>query len=89
MVLRRFSGPRTKLLAARCECLNLIKINCFALGGGRISWGGGGVSPVTPTYKVSCFMHVIIYCIKFRETQADAYWEYSKFIADLLIYIIF
>ena len=30
-VLRRFSSPRTKLLAARCECLHLIKINCLAL----------------------------------------------------------
>jgi hypothetical protein len=29
--LRRFSSPRTKLLAARCECLHLIKINCLAL----------------------------------------------------------
>jgi hypothetical protein len=29
--LRRFSSSRTKLLAARCECLHLIKINCFAL----------------------------------------------------------
>jgi hypothetical protein len=28
---RRFSSPRTKLLAARCECLHLIKINCLAL----------------------------------------------------------
>jgi hypothetical protein len=30
-VLRRISSPRTKLLAARCECLHLIKINCIAL----------------------------------------------------------
>ena len=30
-VLRRFSSPRTKLLAARCECLHLIKINGLAL----------------------------------------------------------
>ena len=30
-VSRRFSSPRTKLLAARCECLHLIKINCLAL----------------------------------------------------------
>ena len=29
--LRRISSPRTKLLAARCECLHLIKINCLAL----------------------------------------------------------
>ena len=29
--LRRFSSPRTKLLAARCECLHLIKMNCLAL----------------------------------------------------------
>jgi hypothetical protein len=29
--LRRFSSRRTKLLAARCECLHLIKINCLAL----------------------------------------------------------
>jgi hypothetical protein len=28
---RRISSPRTKLLAARCECLHLIKINCLAL----------------------------------------------------------
>jgi hypothetical protein len=31
VVLRRFSSPRTKLLAARCECLHLIKINGLAL----------------------------------------------------------
>jgi hypothetical protein len=31
VVLRRFSSPRKKLLAARCECLHLIKINCLAL----------------------------------------------------------
>jgi hypothetical protein len=30
-VLRRISSARTKLLAARCECLHLIKINCLAL----------------------------------------------------------
>jgi hypothetical protein len=30
-LLRRFSSPRTKLLAARCECLHLIKMNCLAL----------------------------------------------------------
>jgi hypothetical protein len=33
-VLARSSSheaPRTKLLAARCECLHLIKINCLAL----------------------------------------------------------
>jgi hypothetical protein len=30
-VLRRISSPRTKLFAARCECLHLIKINCLAL----------------------------------------------------------
>jgi hypothetical protein len=30
-VLRRISSPRTKLLAARCECLHLIKINISAL----------------------------------------------------------
>ena len=30
-VSRRISSPRTKLLAARCECLHLIKINCLAL----------------------------------------------------------
>ena len=30
-VLRRISSPRTKLLAARCECLHLIKINSSAL----------------------------------------------------------
>jgi hypothetical protein len=29
--LRRISSPRTKLLAARCECMHLIKINCLAL----------------------------------------------------------
>ena len=29
--LRRISSPRTKLLAARCECLHLIKIDCLAL----------------------------------------------------------
>jgi hypothetical protein len=29
--VRRFSSPRTKLLAARCECLHLIKINGLAL----------------------------------------------------------
>jgi hypothetical protein len=29
--LRRISNPRTKLLAARCECLHLIKMNCLAL----------------------------------------------------------
>jgi hypothetical protein len=29
--LRRISSPRTKLLAARCECLHLIKMNCLAL----------------------------------------------------------
>jgi hypothetical protein len=30
--LRRIScSPRTKLLATRCECLHLIKINCLAL----------------------------------------------------------
>jgi hypothetical protein len=27
----RISSPRTKLLAARCECLHLIKIDCLAL----------------------------------------------------------
>jgi hypothetical protein len=26
-----FPSPRTKFLAARCECLHLIKINCLAL----------------------------------------------------------
>jgi hypothetical protein len=26
-----FPSPRTKLLAARCECLHLIKIDCLAL----------------------------------------------------------
>ena len=31
IALRRISSPRTKLLAARCECLHLIKINCLAL----------------------------------------------------------
>ena len=30
-MLRRISSPRTKLLAARCECLHLIKIDCLAL----------------------------------------------------------
>ena len=30
LMLRRFSSPRTKLLAARCECLHLIKINGLA-----------------------------------------------------------
>ena len=30
-VLRRISSPHTKLLAARCECLHLIKMNCLAL----------------------------------------------------------
>jgi hypothetical protein len=30
-VLRRISSPRTKLLAAGCDCLHLIKINCLAL----------------------------------------------------------
>ena len=29
--LRRISSSRTKLLAARCECLHLVKINCLAL----------------------------------------------------------
>ena len=29
--LRRISSPRTKLLATRCECLHLIKMNCLAL----------------------------------------------------------
>jgi hypothetical protein len=29
--LRRFSSPRTKLLAARCECMHVIKVNCLAL----------------------------------------------------------
>jgi hypothetical protein len=29
--LRRISSPRTKLLAARCECLHLIKIDCLSL----------------------------------------------------------
>ena len=29
--LRRISSTRTKLLAARCECLHLIKIDCLAL----------------------------------------------------------
>jgi hypothetical protein len=29
--LRRISSPRTKLLAARCECLHLIKMNSLAL----------------------------------------------------------
>jgi hypothetical protein len=29
--LRRISSPHTKLLAARCECLHLIKMNCLAL----------------------------------------------------------
>ena len=29
--LRRISSPRTKLLAVRCECLHLIKIDCLAL----------------------------------------------------------
>ena len=29
--LRRISSPRMKLLAARCECLHLIKINSKAL----------------------------------------------------------
>jgi hypothetical protein len=28
---RRISSPRTKLLAARCECLHLIKMNSLAL----------------------------------------------------------
>ena len=31
MFLGRFSSPRTKLLAARCECMHLIKMNCLAL----------------------------------------------------------
>ena len=31
VVYRRISSPRTKLLAARCECLHLIKMNCLAL----------------------------------------------------------
>jgi hypothetical protein len=29
--LRRISSPRMKLLAAGCDCLHLIKINCLAL----------------------------------------------------------
>jgi hypothetical protein len=31
IALRQISSPRTQLLAARCECLHLIKINCLAL----------------------------------------------------------
>jgi hypothetical protein len=31
VVLRQISSPRTKLLAARCECLHLMKMNCLAL----------------------------------------------------------
>jgi hypothetical protein len=30
-LLRRISSARTKLLAARCECLHLIKISCLSL----------------------------------------------------------
>jgi hypothetical protein len=37
IVLRRISSPRTKLLAARCECLHLIKMNCLAFSSAHAS----------------------------------------------------